>query len=308
MIFTTDDNLNFPQLKHKMEEVIAWATSDANIKSKDWQAVKQKLMRLKADETHIIADFDMTMTAYWDVEANKRSMSSHGCLENWKGLDATIKKEMAQLYNTYYPIEVNDALSHEVRLKAMEEWWTKAHQFIIDSKLTRHDIKNMVEDSKIIFRPLLKEFIHLASMASMPMLVFSAGLGDVIEEILKAKEGHWNDGMAIVSNRMIFQDDRVIAFSEPTIHVLNKKEATMQEDWLHGLKIAERKSVILLGDSLGDLGMADGIHHNMRLSVGFCNFDIDARLPTYMDMFDIVLTNDTSFALLNKILEAIPAK
>jgi hypothetical protein len=84
---------------------------------------------------------------------------------------------------------------------------------------------------------------------------------------------------------------------------------------------SSRYNVVLLGDSLGDIHMADGYHtlaspsaspsprmkrapsgthscaavHNTVFSVGFCNHDKDSTLASYMDTFDLVVTEDGGF-------------
>ena len=59
---------------------------------------------------------------------------------------------------------------------------------------------------------------------------------------------------------------------------------------------------MLLGDSLGDLKMSDGMPHDVKLSVGLLNHDHDKLIETYKDAFDIVLTHDTSLEFFIRLL------
>ena len=90
----------------------------------------------------------------------------------------------------------------------------------------------------------------------------------------------------------------------PIVHVLNKNEATALEG-SHALKIKNRSSVVLLGDSIGDLKMADGMSHDVKLTVGFLNHDYHNLIKKYRESFDIVLTNDASLELFIRLVYAI---
>lgn len=118
------------------------------------------------------------------------------------------------------------------------------------------------------------------------------------------KAGLFTRDMAIVSNWMDFKDDKIVGFKEPLIHTLNKNEAAMDQE--HFDKVKDRDNVILMGDSIGDLHMADGVPHKTKLTVGFLNTDVDRLRSLYLEKFDIVLCNDTNLEtllLLLKVLE-----
>jgi cytosolic 5'-nucleotidase 3 len=290
-----------------IQALLEWSKrKENNVHIKNMDIVTKKLTALhqqKAQHIHIIADFDNTLTQYWD--SGKRSLSSHGVLENSVFLPSSVKGKLLDLYNKYYPIEINHDLPKEVRIKSMVEWWSQAHQIFIDSGLSRSVLKEAVKKARILFRPLLKEFISLVTGKGIPLLIFSAGLGDIIYELLTLEPGYWTSDMAIVSNHMIFDDNNVLTgFKDPLIHVFNKNEAGLPES-LHAEKVAHRDNVILLGDSLGDLKMADGIRHEVKLTIGFLNHDVDTLLAPYEDAFDIVLLNDTSLEFVILMIAAI---
>lgn len=56
--------------------------------------------------------------------------------------------------------------------------------------------------------------------------------------------GLWTDDMAIVSNRMVFENDVCVGFQDPLIHSLNKNEAGMSES-VHAQKVSNRDNVVL---------------------------------------------------------------
>lgn len=170
--------------------------------------------------------------------------------------------------------------------------------------MSKSHLKAIAQQAKFVFRPLLCEFIQLAKSKQIPFLVFSAGLGDVIEEILKST-GYWIDDMEIVSNRMEFDDDGYcVGFHEPLIHVFNKNEASIFKGD-HADKIKSKSNVILIGDSLGDVKMADGMKHEVKLTIGLLNHDHHSLIDKYLSTFDIVLCNDSSFEFLLKLINAL---
>ena len=62
----------------------------------------------------------------------------------------------------------------------------------------------------------------------------------------------------------------LVGFKGDLIHIYNKNEnAIHKSDYFQ--KIAHRHNVILLGDSMGDLRMADGAAGENVLKIGFLN-------------------------------------
>ncbi|KAI8893418.1 pyrimidine 5'-nucleotidase [Globomyces pollinis-pini] len=280
----------------KIQSLLEWSKDPKNnIQIKDWDSVANKIMKFnqqKTEHIHIIADFDMTLTKYW--ENGKRSRSSHGILEASNGLTTEMKEKLGELYKKYYPLEISQEITYEEKFKHMEAWWSKAHECIVESKISKSNLHQLVKENPVSFRPLLKEFIQLITTREIPLLVFSAGLADVLECVLQSEPGFWTDDMAIVSNKMIFDSEGIcVGFEDPLIHTLNKNEAGVSST-VHAQKVDHRDNIILMGDSLGDLKMSAGIRFENQLTVGFLNHDVEQLLPTYMDQFDVVLINDTS--------------
>lgn len=74
----------------------------------------------------------------------------------------------------------------------------------------------------------------------------------------------------VVSNFLQYGDnEQIIGFQDKTIDVFSKNEYALEGTEYYKL-IENRDNVILLGDSIGDAGMADGMPHcNAVLKIGF---------------------------------------
>ncbi|KAI8616371.1 pyrimidine 5'-nucleotidase-domain-containing protein [Chytriomyces sp. MP71] len=271
---------------------------------RDRAAVTDKLQRIKADgidKLHLISDFDMTMTRFW--LNGVRSPSTHAVLTRSSRVTEDFKKQAETSYKKYYPLEISTTLSYGEKYAAMEEWWRIAHNLIVDLKLKRSDIASIVPETPVAFREGIHQVIGSCDGLNIPFLVFSAGIYDVIKEIL-SQASLKTPNVHIVSNRMKFDEtDMCVAFEEPMIHTFNKNESG-----IHGAPyqaaIEERPNVILMGDSLGDLKMKDGVKHDVSLSIGFLNHDTDTWLKEYMDSFDIVVLDDSPMTFVVDLLNS----
>ncbi|CAG8724354.1 9019_t:CDS:2, partial [Racocetra persica] len=68
--------------------------------------------------------------------------------------------------------------------------------------------------------------------------------------------------------------------------------------------IENRGNVILLGDSIGDIHMSDGIQHETCLTIGFLNHMVEDLINIYLETFDIVVVDDGPMDIVNNILDA----
>ena len=106
----------------------------------------------------------------------------------------------------------------------------------------------------------------------VPILVFSAGVGDVIDEALR----HNNlvqDNVKVISNYMNYNEEgKLVEFTGQLIHMYNKNESAVPHSGAYFQDLSHRHNVILLGDSLGDLQMSQGVESpSAVLTIGFLN-------------------------------------
>ncbi|KAG7569671.1 HAD-like superfamily [Arabidopsis thaliana x Arabidopsis arenosa] len=250
----------------------------------------------------VIADFDATLTRY-RVNGLRRQ-TSHGLLQQG---NAYYDAKRQALYDHYHPLEISPVIPIDEKTKLMEEWWSKTHELLIEGGLTYDAIKKSVANSSIAFREGVTELFEFLEKKEIPVLIFSAGLADVIEEVLRQNLDRTFKNVKIVSNRMVFNDDgQLVSFKGNLIHVLNKNEHALDmaaplhdrlgvdigEEDEENVNMKERRNVLLMGDHLGDLRMSDGLDYETRISIGFLNDNIEKSLESYRESFDLVYLND----------------
>ncbi|XP_052187267.1 uncharacterized protein LOC127798030 [Diospyros lotus] len=249
----------------------------------------------------VIADFDATLTKYW-INGH-RGQSSHGLLQQGNP-EYDFKRQ--KLYEYYHPLEFNPTIPLDEKAKLMEEWWGKTHALLVEGGLTYDAIESSVANARIAFREGVVELFEFLEEKEVPVLIFSAGLADIIEEVLRQKLPRSFKNVKIVSNRMVFDHSgQLVSFKGKTIHVLNKNEHALDmaapvHDQLgdtngpfdDNASVKKRTNVLLLGDHIGDLGMSDGLNYETRISAGFLNDNIVNSLDSYRKAFNVVYLND----------------
>ncbi|KAF4354060.1 hypothetical protein F8388_002460 [Cannabis sativa] len=224
-----------------------------------------------------------------------------------------------ELYYHYHPLEFSPTIPIEEKTKLMEEWWGKTHALLIEGGVTCDGIKQSVADSTIAFREGVGELLELLEERDIPVLIFSAGLADIIEEVMRQKLHKSFKNVKIVSNRMVFNEKGcLVSFKGKTIHTLNKNEHALEmaaplhkelgdvdEPTSDNSSVKTRTNVLLLGDHLGDLGMSDGLNYVTRISVGFLNDNVESSLDAYRNAFDVVYLNDAPMSGVVKLVSQL---
>mmetsp|Transcript_50406 Transcript_50406/g.155913 ORF Transcript_50406/g.155913 Transcript_50406/m.155913 type:complete len:292 (+) Transcript_50406:136-1011(+) len=241
----------------------------------------------------VFLDFDRTMTRCF-LPGGGRCTSAHGVMESAGMLSEEFRSKTKQLFEKYYPVEIDATMSIEEKIPIMNEWYSQVHSLMLRENVMRRDLHSAVaECTAIELRDGIADLILRCQKASppIPVIVMSAGLGDVIEDFLQLRlPFELAPTTMVVSNRMSFDGDgRLSGFSEPLLHMFNKTAKFMPDAGRELVK--GRGHCLLLGDSVGDLTMADSLEVE-TLKVGFLNEKVDERLAQYCDLFDVVVTND----------------
>ena len=256
----------------------------------------------------VITDFDFTLTKFW--LNGKRGASTHKVLEDCGLLSPSYHSEAQSLQRVYYPLEILPSLSYEARVRYMVQWVTRAHELLVKSGITQSQIKTAVHrglDGRAIqLREGVVDWLMHMSECGVPVIVFSAGIADVLVEVLKESSSITKlpKNTKVVSNRCEFDKDGILTgFSSPIYHVFNKRgDSFDDENYFAEYNLTYRPNMILLGDSLGDLSMATGLHKegDTVLKIGFLN-DREERLKDYLQVYDIVILGDPGMQVLDEV-------
>lgn len=269
----------------------------------------------RADRLVVVADFDRT------ISNHSCNVSCHGVLEGCTELGAEYRAETLKLKEHYLPLETTPDLTIAQKLPLMQDWYRKSHGLLAKEPLTEAVLERAAKSSGVVLRPGFVTLALLLEKLSVPLIVCSAGLGNVVRALLLAKPPAYAAGcfskLPIVSNWLTFggEGGRVSGFSEPLLHMYNKNGAFLraqlgEEKWAE-LGVAGRSVALVIGDGLGDATMADGIDGvDTIVRIGFLNEPdgserCERLLPQYLEKFDAVILGDQSF---DWLLELLPRK
>ena len=272
--------------------------------SVELEKVKKAILEQGKDKIHVLADFDRTLTKAFVND--KKILSIISLLRDENYLSSEYSEKAKALANKYHPIEIDLSIPFEEKKKAMHDWWTSHFKLLIKSGLNKKHLEKVIENGNIQFRQGASEFIDFLHEKEIPLIILSsAGLGgDSISMYLK-KQGKLYDNVHIISNSYEWDSKgNAIGFKEPIITVMNKDETAIQNYKFFNL-IEKRRNVLLLGDSLGDVGMITGFDYDNLIKIGFLNDKIEDNLKKYKENFDIILLNDTDFNYINKLVKEI---
>ncbi|XP_048846784.1 7-methylguanosine phosphate-specific 5'-nucleotidase-like isoform X2 [Brienomyrus brachyistius] len=307
-----------PRREHRVEEVIEPVAPAGNndlqisqlykssVRMKDPRRVVEIIesMRLAGSSTlQVISDFDMTLTRF--ACNGTRCPTCHNILDNSALISGDCKKMLRELLDKYYPIEFDASLTVEEKVPHMVDWWTKAHKLLIEQKIQKDLLARAVKDSNAMLRDDYKLFFDHLLEDDIPLVIFSAGIGDVLEEVIR-QAGVFHSNIMVFSNYMDFDAMGTLqAFKGKLIHTFNKNGLTLVES-SHFPRLRDRHNVLLLGDSLGDLNMVDGLPDTDNiLKIGFLNDKVEEWREPYMNSYDIVLEKDETMDVPNAILNYI---
>jgi HAD superfamily hydrolase (TIGR01544 family) len=276
-----------------------------------WQYLRLRWHLARADRLLVITDFDRTVTT------KSCGISCHGVLEGCAELGAEYRAKATAITAHYLPIETSPDMTIEQKLPLMQDWYRQSHELLAAEPLTAAVLERAAQDSAVALRPGFVTLMLTLERLGAPLIVCSAGLGNVVGALLRAKVPPLAAAcvakLPIVSNWLQFAGPdgtgKVSGFSQPLLHMFNKNGAFLREQigaarWK---SLTEGRTVALvLGDGLGDATMADGLDLAHVLKVGFLNETdpdrIASMLPQYELKFDAVILGDGSFEWVQGLL------
>lgn len=263
----------------------------------------EKFQRGGLESIHVLADFDKTLTRAY--HGDKAFPSVISLLRDGNHLTADYAEKAHAFYNHYRPIEIDFSISVEEREKGMEEWWAKHIELLIESGLKKTDLEDIVNSGKIQFRDGARDFLNDLKEKNIPLVIISSnGVGNTIEMIFE-KEKMMSDNIHIITNVFEWDENgKAVSVNEPHIHALNKKEVAIKGYPVYK-QVENRKNVLILGDSIDDIGMVDGFDYDEIIKIGFLNEKVEENKQKYLESFDVVITGDGDMEYVNELMKKI---
>lgn len=251
-------------------------------------------INLNKNNVYIAIDFDKTITSVESID----SWDATGNI-----LGKEFKKELGDLYEEYGPIERSYSIDFKEKEIAMEEWYSKCMGLYYKYGLTNKKLIKSIDESEMIFREGAKEFLQDMNSKNIPVIILSAGIGNVIERFLKTNNCYF-DNVYIISNFIEFDNDGKMREFEDCkmIHSLNK---TMKNHLPKEIEenLNKKRYKILFGDLIEDKKMVEEKDLKNTITVCFLNKNTEVDLNKFNVNFDIVLSeNDANFKIAEKIV------
>ncbi|MBD3209030.1 hypothetical protein GF367_01255 [Candidatus Woesearchaeota archaeon] len=258
------------------------------------------LRRAGSDQLHVITDFDLTLTK--SEYQGRKLPSLFALIREGTYLTPDYPRKAFALYDEYRPVETDETISLEEKMRRMHEWWSRHLDIMIKSGMSRQVVYRIVHDHDGLFKDGAAAFFDRLHQRKVPLLIFSSGLGDLIKGFL-AKAGLLYDNVDVIANFYSFNEQgQVTGYQSKIVHSYNKSEVQLVATRHHEM-MRQRQNVLLLGDSLGDPGMVEGVAHAIVLKIGYLHDE--RNLDAYKRLYDVVLVNDESLAYVNDVLDTL---
>ena len=272
------------------------------ISNKENLKKKLNLMREgQLENLQIVLDFDQTVTSFYtekDISCN----ASFALFRKSKFPSKDFKTKLNDLFAFYAPIESNSEINLEEKRKILENWQFETSQAFIKEGLTKKMCIDIIENGDISLRLNFDKFFQICYQINLPFYIVSGGCSNVINTILN-KIIPLNDypSYFLYSNEMDFNDENKLTDLRMKVFSSNK------ENILNEKNLKFKKNTILFGDSTSDYYITKYVNHENFINVGFFNSKAknQENLKSYLDKFDFVLANDSSFLLPEIILRHI---
>lgn len=249
---------------------------------------------LQLSNIYIVTDFDGTLTI-------STSDSSWASIFKNPNVSKEFVQECIRIFNKYHPLEIDDSIPLENKLDIMNEWYKVNIETLINFSIDEDVINYSANNEKIMcFRDGAKYFLELLNKYKVPVIIISAGVGNIIEQFLIKNNCNFPN-IFICSNFLEYLDGKIIGVKDGNlIHSLNKNEVSLPIDIKDKIK---GKIPILLGDNIMDINMVT--EDKRVVKIGFLDEKINERLETFKKNFDLVCTNNTSY---DELVEHISKK
>lgn len=252
---------------------------------------KEKLERFKnSKDFFVIIDFDRTLTT-------GASDASMGIIPKFLGGECL--KERLRIYEYYRPLELDYTIEENKKKAIMKEWANKSFTLLSKYLTSEEILENSLKDANLHLRAGSKEFLKDMYDKNIPVVIMSAGVGNIIKRFLE-KQGALYDNITLVSNFFEFEDNGAYIDTEKIMAASNKDYSRVPKEIRE--KLDKKQNVLLCGDVIEDINMIEKEKLHRTLTIGFLDYNVNTNLDIYNEKFDIVLAGEESFNKIREIL------
>lgn len=247
---------------------------------------KLKEIKLNKDNFYVLMDFDRTIT-------EGGSISCWNILNYSTLLGPDFRKKRKEIHNRPKPNG-----DDKIKIEYYEDKFKRYLKLQEDFNLNDIIIDDAVRETPLVFRDNAKEFFLKMYELNIPVIIISCSIKNILEKVLKAHNCYY-DNIEIYSNYYDYSKHRnhiwdVTPYNKDKIVFLEKTNKMIEN----------REYIILLGDRVEDIKMIPKDKLKNTISFGFLDEDkgIEENLEKYNSNFDVVLTNNSGFEDVIKIL------
>ncbi len=243
------------------------------------------LNSISINDLYILTDFDGTIT-------KDNSDSSWATIFKNPKVTKEFIDECLKLFNYYHKFEIDESITLEKKISLMNEWYRKNIETLAKFEITEEIINYAANNESVMsFRNGAIEFLKAMHDKNIPIIIISAGVGNIIEQFLIRYNCNYPN-IYICSNFLEYENGIIKGVRNNNLtHPLNKNEVYLPQNIKS--KITDRNNILLLGNSVLDINMVNTSKNVYKL--GFLDEKIEERLDPFKENFDIVCINNTSY-------------
>lgn len=277
------------------------------VNKEKFEELKKKFKKGGKDKIHVLSDFDRTFTMAFYKSKNASAIIQLLRKKKGRYLSEDYFDKAHALFDKYHPIEIDPNIPEKEKEKEMYKWWKAHNDLLVESgfnlEIKEKCIKDAIKEKSLSFRSGVKDFFKILNKKDIPLVIMTSSLGDLAEEYIK-QNNLLTKNIEVIGNGFEFNEEGKAIGVKRIIHSFNKNEFSTEGLKIHK-KLLNRKNVILLGDTLGDLEMVIGFDYDDIIKIGFLNERVEERLESFKKGYDVLILNDGNFDFVNKLIKEI---
>lgn len=239
----------------------------------------------RRENTFLVADFDRTITTGEPWCASSFWVFPRAPLP--ENISKIIKEEARRLFEHYYPLEIDNTIPEDEKIHIMKEWNEKVMELLgdyLNSQMFEKVLR--FAESEVKIRDGIKRFFQWLREMWVPIIIFSAGVSNVIERVLQVNEIPYN---WIHSNTLWFRD-WVLSLINEWVYIWNKGWNSLPKEKQD--LVVWRSHKIILWDSLDDLNMWDSARISTSVWFLISEKAENWHATSYRENYDHVVESD----------------